>query len=175
MRGPVSAAQLFVAGGAADFGSAVHEMLARVEWADSAETGKLVADWPDRGPAGGEAMACLEAPELAPVWERPRAPQSEVWRERAFEMVLDGAWVSGILDRAVVCRDASGHAVSATVYDFKTDAVDPGADLAAESARHAGQLNLYRRAVAALTGLPARAVGCQIVFTRLRRMSLVPH
>ena len=175
MRGPVSAAQLFVAGGAADFGSAVHEMLARVEWADSAETGKLVADWPDRGPAGGEAMACLEALELAPVWERPRAPQSEVWRERAFEMVLDGAWVSGILDRAVVCRDASGQAVSATVYDFKTDAVVPGADLAAESARHAGQLNLYRRAVAALTGLPARAVGCQIVFTRLRRMSLVPH
>jgi hypothetical protein len=119
-------------------------------------------------------LACLDAPELAGVWARPKAQQSEVWRERAFEVVLDGAWVSGVLDRAIVCRNASGQAVSATVYDFKTDALAPGTDLAAESARHAGQLNLYRRAVAALTGLPAKSVDCEIVFTRLRQKLTVP-
>ncbi len=174
MSGPISAAQLFVASGADDFGSEVHELLARAEWADSAGTAQIGAAWPARGPAGEEALACLGAPELAAVWARPSAPQSEVWRERAFEVVLDGTWVSGILDRTVVCRDASGQAVSATVYDFKTDAAVPGADLAAESARHAGQLNLYRRAVAALTGLPAESVSCEIVFTRLRRAVVVP-
>jgi ATP-dependent helicase/nuclease subunit A len=173
-RGPISAAQLFAAGGAVDFGSAVHELLARVEWADSAETGQIGVAWPGRGPAGAEALACLDAPELAGVWARPKAQQSEVWRERAFEVVLDGAWVSGVLDRAIVCRNASGQAVSATVYDFKTDALAPGTDLAAESARHAGQLNLYRRAVAALTGLPAKSVDCEIVFTRLRQKLTVP-
>jgi hypothetical protein len=174
MRGPIAAAQLFTKGAEADFGAAVHELLARVEWADSAEAARIGSAWGLRGPAGEEARACLEAPELAFVWEGPRGPQSEVWRERAFETLLDDSWVSGILDRAVVCRDASGRPVSATVYDFKTGALPSGADLAEEAARHSGQLNLYRRAVAALAGLPAGSVDCEVVFTRLRRAISVP-
>jgi ATP-dependent exoDNAse (exonuclease V) beta subunit len=172
--GPMSAVQLFAAAGAAEFGSAVHGFLAAVEWADSAEAARMGAVWAGRGPAGEEAKACLEAPELAVVWRRPRAPQSEVWRERAFEMVLDGSWVSGVLDRVVLGRDASGQPVSATVYDFKTGVLPPDADLAVESTRHSGQLALYRRAVAALTGLPFEAVGCEVVFTRARRSIAVP-
>src|ERR1035438_2578531 len=106
--------------------------------------------------------------------ERPSAPKSEVWRERAFETVLDEAWVSGVLDRAVVRRDASGQPVSATVYDFKTDILSEDADLAMEAARYGAQLHLYRRAVAALTGLNSEAVGCEVVFTRLRRAVRIP-
>ena len=174
MHGPANAAQLFAATGAADFGTAVHELLAQVEWAGSAEIARFGTAWAARGPAGEEARACLEAPELAPVWERPSAPKSEVWRERAFETVLDEAWVSGVLDRAVVRRDASGQPVSATVYDFKTDILSEDADLAMEAARYGAQLHLYRRAVAALTGLNSEAVGCEVVFTRLRRAVRIP-
>jgi len=174
MRGPLNAAQLFAAGGAADFGTAVHELLAQVEWAGSAGVARLGTAWAARGPAGEEARACLDAPELAPVWERPDAPRSEVWRERAFETVLDDAWVSGVLDRAVVRWDASGQPVSATVYDFKTDILSEDADLAMEAERYGAQLHLYRRAVAALTGLHSEAVGCEVVFTRLRRAIRIP-
>jgi ATP-dependent exoDNAse (exonuclease V) beta subunit len=130
---------------------------------------RLKAAWAARGSAGEEARACLDAQELALVWEKPNAPQSEVWRERAFEMLLDDSWVSGIVDRAVICRDASGKPVSAAVFDFKTGVLSPDADLAAEASHYSVQLNLYRRAVAALAGLPADAVDCKVVFTRLRR------
>ncbi|MGD1031096.1 MAG: UvrD-helicase domain-containing protein [Opitutaceae bacterium] len=174
LRGPITADQLFTEGAEAEFGTSVHELLARVEWADSAEAARIGAAWDLRGPAGVEARACLEAPELASVWERPRSPQSEVWRERAFETLLDDSWVSGILDRAVVRRDASGKAVSAIVYDFKTGAPPSDGDPAVEAERHSGQLNLYRRAVAALAGLPVEAVDCKVVFTRLRRAIPVP-
>jgi ATP-dependent helicase/nuclease subunit A len=90
-----------------------------------------------------------------------------VWRERAFEVVLDEAWITGIFDRVVVERDAAGRARAATVFDFKTDALDGAADaaLAHAAARHAAQLGLYRRAAARLAGLPAEAVRAEVVFT----------
>jgi ATP-dependent helicase/nuclease subunit A len=174
LSGPITAAQLFAESGEAEFGIAVHELLARVEWAGSSETERLGTFWAARGPAGEEARACLNAPELASVWEKPGAPQSEVWRERAFETLLDDSWVSGIVDRAVIWRDASGKPVSAAVYDFKTGILSVDADLAAEAARYSIQLNLYRRAIAALAGLPVEAVDCKVVFTRLRRAISAP-
>jgi ATP-dependent helicase/nuclease subunit A len=89
---------------------------------------------------------------------------AEVWRERAFEIVLDEAWVTGVFDRVVIWRDANGRAERAVVYDFKTDRGSK-ADLGRALERHRGQLLLYRRSVAVLTGLPLAAVEAQLVFT----------
>jgi ATP-dependent helicase/nuclease subunit A len=100
---------------------------------------------------------------LAAVWARP-AGRAEVWRERAFEAVLDGAWVTGVFDRVVVRRDASGAAAAATVYDFKTDRIAGPGELAAAKARHAPQLEMYRRAAAVLTGLDPSAILAEPVF-----------
>jgi ATP-dependent exoDNAse (exonuclease V) beta subunit len=182
--GVINAGQMFAleGRGAADFGAAMHGLFAEVEWAGGGEVEKFAEAWrargaalrPDSGPAVEEAVACLRAPELASVWARPAgAAAAEVWRERAFEVVLDGAWVTGVFDRVVVERDAAGRAVQATVFDFKTDrladdSVDPVA------MRHAGQLNLYRRAAAVLTGMAVTAVTCELVFTRARRRVKVP-
>jgi len=179
----LEAAPLFALGGggsATDFGRAVHARFAEVEWAGGDEWRRFSVAWaatgaalrPRSGQADETALACLRAPELAPVWARPSAP-AEVWRERAFEVVLDGAWVTGVFDRVVVERGAGGRAVRATVFDFKTDRVETDEDVAAAVARHAGQLNLYRRAAAALAGVEPKAVAGELVFTRRRSRVVV--
>lgn len=159
---------------ASDFGTAVHELLAQVEWLDAAGLAEFGAAWEKRGAAGREAMACLRASSLAEVWTRPESAQAEVWREREFEVVLDDTWVTGVFDRVVVERDATGRVRRVTVFDFKTDRVAGGQEVAAVTARHAAQLNLYRRVVALLTGIDAAAVGCELVLTRLRQRAMVP-
>jgi ATP-dependent helicase/nuclease subunit A len=167
-NGTVGAESLFAfsAPDRAEFGTSVHACLAEVEWADSSTPA-------ERSPArevdaaAAEARACLEAPALAAVWARVEG--GEVWRERAFEIILDGAWVTGVFDRVVVRRGAGGDVRAATVYDFKTDRVENEADVEAAVRRHGPQLSLYRRVAAALTGLPPSGVGCELVFTALRR------
>lgn len=160
--------------GAADFGTMVHALLAEVEWLDEAGLKRFEAAWQGLGAAGQEALGCLRAPELARVWQRPAVPRAEVWRERAFEVVLDGVWVTGVFDRVVVAQDSQGRAIRAEVFDFKTDLVTGEAGLKELVARHAAQLELYRQVAAVLAGLDVAAVECQLVATRSGRLAVVP-
>jgi ATP-dependent helicase/nuclease subunit A len=130
---------------------------------------RLASIWEKGNPAAEEALACLAAPGLAEIWRRPEgAAAAEVWRERSFELVLDGAWVTGIFDRVTIVRDTRGRPQRAAVWDFKTDAVDP-AGVGAAIEHHGPQLQIYRKAVARLMGLPLEAVVGDLVLTRLRR------
>jgi hypothetical protein len=154
-QGELAGAELFALGdrgAGVDFGRAVHALLAEVEWLAAGDDGKNFAQaWRERGveaAAFAAALGCLRAPELTGVWAQRAG--AEVWRERAFELVLDGAWVTGVCDRVCVERDARGRAVRATVFDFKTDAV------------------------ARLAGVDDRAVACELVFTRLARRAIAP-
>jgi ATP-dependent helicase/nuclease subunit A len=170
----VPAAQLFAleAGGAAEFGAKVHSLLAEVEWRKGVGMAEV---WSARGePAAevAEAEVCLLAPALEAVWVQPT--RAEVWRERAFEIVLDDAWVSGVFDRVIVERDANNRAEWVTVFDFKTDRVEDERAVADATRRHAAQLNVYRRVAAVLTGVPIDAVTCELVFTRVQRRVRVP-
>ncbi len=147
--------------GAAGFGRTVHGLLAQVEWGGANETARLGAAWQNEGAAGREALACVRSPQLTELWSKPATRQMEVWRERAFEIVLDGIWFTGVFDRVVVERDAQGQATKAWVIDYKT-----GRGVVADAVeRHAGQINLYRRVVAVLTGLPVKRVRCTLVLT----------
>ena len=147
-------------------------MLAQVEWGGLPETTRLAVVWRNDDPAQAEALACLRSPELAEIWTKPAA-RSEVWRERAFAIVLDGAWVTGVFDRVVVEFAPNGRAGRATVYDFKTDRRSgPGGSRAA--GRHEAQIALYRRVVAVLAGLPVSSVGANLVFTETAEKLAVP-
>ena len=84
--------------------------------------------------------------------------------------MLDGVWVTGVFDRVVVARDAGGRALSAEVFDFKTDRVAGEMGLAELVARYSAQLELYRQAAAVLTGLEVNAVQCTLVSTRAGRL-----
>jgi ATP-dependent helicase/nuclease subunit A len=157
---------------AADFGARVHELLAAIEWADEGERARQSAEWVRQGPPEAEAAAVLVAPELTVIWQRP-AGNAEVWRERAFEAVLGETWVTGLFDRVVVFRNALGQPQSAVVYDFKTDRVATAEEAGAAAERHKPQLEWYRQAVQALTGLEGSAVRCEVVFTRIRQARAV--
>jgi hypothetical protein len=187
----LSGATLFslAEGDGADFGTALHALLAEVEWWRADEDNAWAAAWRNRGvdeAVVAEALACLREPALATVFAPPDAGAAgagrcEVWRERAFEVVIDGTWVTGIFDRVVIEREAepkaggrTGRALRATVFDFKTDRVAGETELAEAVRRHVEQVQLYRRAAALLTGLAPAHVGADVVFTRLQRRVPVP-
>ncbi len=157
----------------AEFGSAVHKLFSEVEWGSA----NLVAEWQSRDlppEVLNEAKACLRVPALAGVWTKPTdAVSVELWRERAFEVVLDAVWVTGVFDRVVVQRDENGRAKKAVVYDFKTDRFAEEL-LVGAAARHAGQLELYCRVVAVLTGLNLGSVEGELIFTQWRRAVPIP-
>jgi ATP-dependent helicase/nuclease subunit A len=162
---------------AADFGSAVHERFAEIDWISNDGVETWASVWNERygaSEATEEALACLREPELGGIWLKPVGAGAvglamEVWRERTFELVLDGNWVTGIFDRVMVVRRADGQGVGATVVDFKTDRLETDFDWAKAAEKHSAQLNLYRRVVSILTGIPLNQVQCEIVFTRRRR------
>ncbi len=173
----VAGAQLFSLqrSGAADFGTAVHGLLAEVEWMGEETVAEVAETWRARGVEEElceEALACLRAAELRGLWRRPNAAQAEVWRERSFEVVVDGAWITGVFDRVIVERSAAGAATRVTVIDFKTDRANE-AELPGLAARHASQLNTYRRVAAILAGVEEAAVEAVLVFTRMRRSVVV--
>jgi ATP-dependent exoDNAse (exonuclease V) beta subunit len=162
--------------GAAEFGTRVHALFETVEWWDPAKamewTNVRLAEGADRD-ALAEVLGCLNDPGLAAVFIPPSGT-GEVWRERAFEVVLDGAWFTGVFDRVIIARDAAGRARSARIIDFKTDRGRAGEDDSRTLENHAGQLNLYRRAAGILTGLPLNQVKCALVLTASRRLLEVP-
>jgi len=156
-----------------EFGARVHELLASVPWADDTQRTRQSAEWASQGSeAEQEAAAILDAPELAEIWQRP-AGEAEVWRERAFEAILGDSWVTGRFDRVVLTRDSAQKPVGAVIYDFKTDRVATPEEVAAASARHQPQLQWYRQAVQALTGLSLESIRCEVVFTRVRQRVIV--
>jgi ATP-dependent helicase/nuclease subunit A len=164
--------------GAADFGTKVHAVFETVEWWEEAQA----AAWTEArktagtaGPALVEALNCLRNERLAAVFARPEG-RAEVWRERAFEVVLEGVWLTGVFDRVVIGRDAAGRVLTAWVIDFKTDQVKAGEDAAALALeKHTGQLNVYRRVAAVLAGLPVQAVRATVVLTAERLAVEVPR
>lgn len=170
-RGVLPAGALFSlkpSGDAREFGRTVHALFAEVAWMGGCVEDALREKLMGQGEAGAEVLACLQAQELATVWTR--VPEADLWRERAFEAVIDGVWITGVFDRVVVQRDGAGKAVRAAVYDFKTDETTDGA-----IERHGRQLELYRAAVAQLTGLPVNHVACFLVMTRARQcLEVVP-
>lgn len=160
---------------AVDFGVGLHRVFASIDWWDSAERAVWAAARRAEGISEAliaEAEACLQAPELGAVFRRPDGvAHSEVWRERAFEWVDGGVWISGTFDRVVVALDARGHAIEAWVYDFKTDRSDGSAASERQLMdRYAPQLETYRRVVARLAGLGEGQVRCALVLTGPRRV-----
>lgn len=158
---------------AADFGVAVHRLLAEVEWCSPAEVANWVAAWNEHGEDAaviGQVAEVLRAPGLAALWQRP-GQAAGVWRERTFEMIWDEMWVTGTMDRVVIERNfPAGPAVRATVYDFKTDRVE-GMEIDQAVLAYDDQMRLYRQAVARLTGLPVAKVQAMLVFTRVLQLA----
>jgi ATP-dependent helicase/nuclease subunit A len=136
--------------------SRIARRLPSLSFASGVSAGSLFASAEGRAAAlrrGTEAHAAMEKVEFSDALPRPNGFVA-LWREKAFEVYADGAWVSGRFDRVTFFRNASGE-LCAEVVDFKTSMKDPS--------RYDGQLAAYRRAVTALTGIPPARVTSRLV------------
>lgn len=143
-------------------GTHLHEALSRIAWIGPA------APQPDGVPAAELDLASDSA--FRDALARP--PDAiDLWRERAFELVADGEWISGTFDR-VVFRDGPGGR-SAEIIDFKTNRRRDGESEAAFALRlrdtYEGQMAGYRRALAHLSGLAADAIRCTLLLAATRQ------
>jgi hypothetical protein len=103
----------------------------------------------------------LDKPIAKEVFTKPEQAHN-LWRERAFDVTLDGQWVSGVFDRVLVYLSEAGEPTSAIIYDFKTDHGSP----AAIEERYAGQMEVYCKAICALLRLSPDCVKSQILCVR---------
>ncbi|QQL43841.1 UvrD-helicase domain-containing protein [Sulfuriroseicoccus oceanibius] len=141
------------------FGSEVHALFERIRWADDAPA-VLDSVSSDAATAVVETLA---APAVA-AWFA-RRDRVEVSCERPIEAVIDGVWISGVIDRLEVERNATGTPVAARIIDFKTDRVDSEDVLIT---RYSNQLQTYRRMVALALELPPTTITCALVSTALK-------
>jgi ATP-dependent helicase/nuclease subunit A len=158
-----AAAQPIHSGGGLRFGTEVHAAFEQVGWIDevppvlpASEVGRRVAE-------------LLEVPALREVFLR-RGRRVDLLREQPVEALVDGRWLSGVIDRLHLHRDESGAVVAAEVIDFKTDAINTSAELLA---RHGGQMGAYR--VVLEKAFPGAAVSCLLVSTKLEELVELPR
>ncbi len=172
----VSAAQLFSrrGGEAREFGTLVHAIFEEIEWIETADLAGIEAAWKARRPGStalddalAQVRGVLDEPGLRAAFARP-GEQAEIWRERNFEILLGDEWLSGTFDRVALDRDMAGRATGATILDFKTDRVATEEEIAAAVEKYRPQLETYREVLRRMTGLPADAVRCRLIFTRPR-------
>jgi ATP-dependent exoDNAse (exonuclease V) beta subunit len=137
------------------FGTLVHAVLASIELDAERAAVEAVAAWQGRivGATAAEIDAAAEAAHRAlghPLLVRAAAASraGRCRRETPVSVRLDdGALVEGVIDAAFV-EDGVW-----TVVDWKTDV-----EIAGRMAEYRRQVGLYGRAIAAATGMPARAV-----------------
>lgn len=175
----VSAAQLFSrhGGEAREFGTLVHALFEEIEWSDSADLDAIASRWEPRLPdstsladALAQVRGVLGTPPLNASLSRP-GPHAEVWRERNFEILLEGEWLSGTFDRVVIERDETGKATAATILDFKTDRVASEDEIGASTETYRPQLETYRGVLGRMLRIPPEKIRCQLLFTRPRLLA----
>ena len=145
-----------------EFGIAVHKVFEQIEW------------WTPKQSLVGDAVAvtlvrqCLEVPALQTLFTRT-VRNDEALREVPVEFMEKNIWLSGIIDRLVLRRDASGQICKLMLIDFKTDHVETAAIL---RERYSEQLAIYRHAIAAAFKVSNDKVETVILSTQLK--TIVP-
>ncbi len=135
-------------------GSAVHGALAKISWIDEG-----LPQFADLSPDVAVIVAnFLETGTAKRLLSRPSTPHL-LWREKAFDVLVDGKWVSGVFDRVIIYRNSAGETLQAAIYDFKTN--EGGI-----SETYAGQMNLYRQSLGRLVSLPAEKITSSLIAVR---------
>ena len=144
------------------FGTAVHSAFETIGWLDEGSA-------PDFPPELRKTMEeVLSKPEIRNLFLR-KGESIDFFREQRIEAMLDGEWLSGVIDRLHVHRAAAGSVTRVEILDFKTDRVDSLEEL---SERYAGQMDAYRRAMEAIH--PQAEVKCILISTALNQPIPLP-
>lgn len=137
-----------------NLGTEVHKLLSRVGWLGERY------DFGGASPRAAELVGEFLASDRASILRRPSG-NVLLWRERAFDVQIDGRLVSGVFDRVHVDLDLLGQPVFARVYDFKTDSHTDGLQ-----DKYRGQLADYRKAVSRLLNLDEGKIEATAVAVR---------
>ena len=147
---------------AAQFGTEVHTVFEGIEWWDDAARTMLEKHRTKISRAAETVGLCFNNAAIAAHFMADA--KAEVWRERAFEVVLDGELCSGVFDRVVL------RANYVEIVDFKTDRVQDEAELTVAVERHRSQLDWYRKVLMQMSGLAADQITCRLLFTHIQRL-----
>ena len=139
-----------------EFGSAVHEAFEQVGWVDE------VAPALPSGDAGTLVADLLKIPKLRQLFERAGRSVA-LFNEQPVDAILDGKWLSGVMDRLHLHRNTAGVVTRVEVIDFKTDALD---EIGSLVERYSGQMNAYREVME--LAYPGAEVECVLLSTRCR-------
>lgn len=151
----------------------VHEAFRRIEWLDEkSDAGDFeisvatpTSSALDVEVLRREVLSVIRAKEIRPLFLR-ESEHDSVWRERAFEALVDGRWVTGVFDRVNFRCDSEGQARRAQIVDYKTDRIESDLELEAAIRRHIGQMKLYYDVVPKLRNEANIEVEAWLVFTR---------
>jgi ATP-dependent helicase/nuclease subunit A len=182
-----------------DFGNAIHELFSKVEWIEDcdvmpqlrkgAPTGlvpvepeivaqKIIAEWQPsshiakdvRQDVCGQFTKALLAAEIRGALAKPKG-KVVLWREKRFEVVMDGATlVGGIFDRVVIVEDEHGKPKHAVILDYKSDRIDREEGLTRAVEGYRPQLLMYRDALSQILHIAPSAIDLRLVFTRPARV-----
>ena len=150
--------QMVMDRGGLEYGNLVHQCFESIKWWD----GEL--EWSEDEKVRDLVRECVESPNILPYFESREGLR--VYREQAIESILDGVWVSGVIDRLLVEYDEDGEAMNAAIMDFKTDKV---ADLSELVERYGEQLERYRRMICQAYSLTEENVFAVMLSTHFRK------
>ena len=172
----LSAKQLFLSSGshARELGTLVHAIFEDIEWADDETLEKLQNQWKERRgdslveEAFQQVQNSLCTSDVTAALSQNSA-NAELWREKSFEILLDGAWLSGTFDRVAIELGNDGLPTSATIIDYKTDQVAEETMVEATQ-KHRSQLETYREVLSKMTGLAHDNISTVLLFTRIAKI-----
>ena len=159
------------------FGRAIHELFEAVEWIEDADVEAIVSAWLSGSDDSEEVKRdvceqfrrAVADPSVRLLMSRPKG-HVDLWREKQFEIVLDGRWVTGAFDRVVICRDAGGKPVRAVIIDYKSNRICQEPEFAAVADGYRPQLELYGRALSGMLHIPEGSIDKKLIFTRAARV-----
>ncbi|MEM9015997.1 MAG: 3'-5' exonuclease, partial [Verrucomicrobiota bacterium] len=165
----ITASQIFSSRSAAarDFGTRVHQIFEEIEWWNEdldLETLTTGGGDEDERRAIEQVRTCLEDAAVRAALSRPNE-NATVWREKSFEVVLGGEWLSGTFDRVTIETSEAGKVSRVSLIDFKTDRINSEEDHKKAIRTYTGQIETYRDVLSKLTGLAPEEIEANLIFT----------
>ncbi|RFC44768.1 MAG: ATP-dependent helicase/nuclease subunit A [Verrucomicrobia bacterium] len=154
---------------AANYGTKLHAIFEQISWTEDLPDGSLHErirtlideNDPSQTLLRDEILEALRAPDVLALFQRANfGHQPILWREKRFEIILNGAWVSGTFDRVVLTSD------QAWIFDFKTNRVSTPSEIARASESYQPQLSVYRQALSRLAAIPLENIEARLIFTK---------
>ncbi len=144
----------FRGGAGAAVGLEVHQLFESIAWLGEGEKPETPQNL-----AGMIVDHALAVPEIRAIFSEQ--DQVTLYREQAFEVMVSGKWMSGVIDRMHVGPEG------VCIYDYKTDMAEDADSL---RTKYEGQMKAYREAMGSVMRVPAESVRVYLVSTHLKTL-----